>query len=200
MSKIVYLYVKSLFLYYSFMNCSSDQCCVCWLSISLLPILIMCEVITPHVISIWNIYKFWFYNIQFIQPLLQKKTHPWHFGPNEFFFCHTYDTSMMIIVTKLGIMIDVVGSYFYDKKSWQKMGFSSWAGLRHSCMTFFGPSMTEKTVVEARGRKENFRELPVTVGGRGPRYYRSHRAVLPQGPAVLPLRGAVLPHAPDKQH
>ena len=29
MSKIVYLYVKSLFLQYSFMNCSSDQSCVC---------------------------------------------------------------------------------------------------------------------------------------------------------------------------
>ena len=32
------------------------------------------------------------------------------------FFCHTYDTSMTIIVTKPGIIIDVVGSYFYDKK------------------------------------------------------------------------------------
>ena len=60
---------------------------------------------------------------------------------------------MMIIVTKPGIIIDVVGSYFYDKKSRQKMGFSSWAGRRCSCMTFFGPSMTEKTMVEARGRK-----------------------------------------------
>ena len=60
---------------------------------------------------------------------------------------------MTIIVTKTGIIIDVVGSYFYDKKSRQKMGFSSWAGRRRSCMTFFGPSMTEKTVVEARGRK-----------------------------------------------
>ena len=29
MSKIVYLYVKSLFLQYSSMNCSSDQFCVC---------------------------------------------------------------------------------------------------------------------------------------------------------------------------
>ena len=67
--------------------------------------------------------------------------------------CHTYDTSMTIIVTKPGIIIDVVGSCFYDKKSWQKMGFSSWAGRRHSCMTFFGPSMTGKTVVEARARK-----------------------------------------------
>ena len=32
-------------------------------------------------------------------------------------------------------------------------------------MTFFGPSMMEKTMVEARGG--NFGELPVTVGGRG---------------------------------
>ena len=31
--------------------------------------------------------------------------------------CHTYDTSMTIIVTKPGIIINVVGSYFYDKKS-----------------------------------------------------------------------------------
>ena len=31
--------------------------------------------------------------------------------------CHTYETSMTIIVTKPGIIIDVVGSYFYDKKS-----------------------------------------------------------------------------------
>ena len=33
------------------------------------------------------------------------------------FFCHTYDTSMTVIVTNPGIIIDVVGSYFYDKKS-----------------------------------------------------------------------------------
>ena len=30
-------------------------------------------------------------------------------------FCHAYDTSMTIIVTKPGIIIDVVASYFYDK-------------------------------------------------------------------------------------
>ena len=77
----------------------------------------------------------------------KKKTHPWHFDPNNFFFCHTYDTSMTIIVTKPGIIINVVGSYLYDKKS------SSGAGRRRSCMTFFGLSMTGKTVVEARGRK-----------------------------------------------
>ena len=33
------------------------------------------------------------------------------------FFCRTYDTSMTIIVTKPGIIIDVVGSDIYDKKS-----------------------------------------------------------------------------------
>ena len=38
------------------------------------------------------------------------------FWAEQFFFCHTYDTSMMIIVTKPGIIMDVVGSYFYDKK------------------------------------------------------------------------------------
>ena len=30
---------------------------------------------------------------------------------------HGYDTSMTIIVTKTRIIIDVVGSYFYEKKS-----------------------------------------------------------------------------------
>ena len=98
---------------------------------------------------------------------LQKKTHPWHFGPNELFFCHAYDTSMTIIVTKPGIIIHVVGSYFYDKKSWRKMGFSSWAGRRCSCMTLFGLSMTERTVVEARARKISCgSRLRWLVGGR----------------------------------
>ena len=39
------------------------------------------------------------------------------FWAERIFFCHTYDTSMTIIVTKPGIIMDVVGSYFYDKKS-----------------------------------------------------------------------------------
>ena len=39
------------------------------------------------------------------------------FWAKRIFFCHTYDTSTTIIVTKPGIIIDVVGSYFYDKKS-----------------------------------------------------------------------------------
>src|SRR3990170_4803825 len=33
------------------------------------------------------------------------------------------------------------------------MGFSSWAGRGRTCMTFFGSSMTEKIMVEARARK-----------------------------------------------
>ena len=38
-------------------------------------------------------------------------------GAERIIFCHAYDTYMTIIVTKPGIIIDVVGSYFYDKKS-----------------------------------------------------------------------------------
>ena len=48
---------------------------------------------------------------------LQKKDTFMTFWAEQIFFCHTYDTSMTIIVTKPGIIIDVVGSYFYDKKS-----------------------------------------------------------------------------------
>ena len=50
-------------------------------------------------------------------PTLQKKRHIRDILGRTNFFCHAYDTSMMIIVTKPGIIIDVVGSYFYDKKS-----------------------------------------------------------------------------------
>ena len=39
------------------------------------------------------------------------------FWAEQNFFCHAYDTSMTITVTKPDIIIDVVGSYFYDKKS-----------------------------------------------------------------------------------
>ena len=39
------------------------------------------------------------------------------FWAERIFFYHTYDTFMTIIVKKPDIIIDVVGSYFYDKKS-----------------------------------------------------------------------------------
>ena len=47
----------------------------------------------------------------------KKKDTSVTFWVERIFFCHTYDTSMTIIVTKHGIIVDVVGSYFYDKKS-----------------------------------------------------------------------------------
>ena len=47
----------------------------------------------------------------------RKKDTSVTFWAERIFFRHTYDTSMTIIVTKPGIIIDVVGSYFYDKKS-----------------------------------------------------------------------------------
>ena len=69
---------------------------------------------------------------------------------------------MMIIVTKPGIIIDVVG-------------FSSWAGWRSSYMTFFGPYMTGKTVVEARARKiSGSSRLRWVVGGRAMRVSLVH--------------------------
>ena len=50
------------------------------------------------------------------------------------------------------------------------MGFSSWAGQRRSYMTFFGQSMTEKTMVEARARKiSGSPRLRWVVGGRAMR-------------------------------
>ena len=49
------------------------------------------------------------------QPTLQKRHIRDILGRTKK-ICHTYDTSMTIIVTKPGIIIDVVGSYFYDKK------------------------------------------------------------------------------------
>ena len=71
----------------------------------------------------------------------------------------------MIIVTKPGIIIDVVGSYFYDKKSWQNELF------------FLGGPETQLHDIlwavhdgKNRGRsegEENIGVFPVTVGGRG---------------------------------
>ena len=48
---------------------------------------------------------------------LQKEDTSVTFWVERIFFCHAYDTSMTIIVKKPGIIIDVLVSYFYDKKS-----------------------------------------------------------------------------------
>ena len=44
------------------------------------------------------------------QSILQKKDTSVTFWAERIFLCHTYDTSMTLIVTKPGIIIDVVGS------------------------------------------------------------------------------------------
>ena len=54
---------------------------------------------------------------KFLKAFTTKKDTSVTFWAERIFFCHTYDTSMTIIVTKPGIIIHVVGSYFYDKKS-----------------------------------------------------------------------------------
>ena len=67
-------------------------------------------------------------------------------------------------------------------KNHDRMGFSSWAGQRRSCMTFFGPSMTEKTMVEARGRKIlGSSRLRWEVGGREMRVSLVHVRACVQG-------------------
>ena len=55
--------------------------------------------------------------------LTTKKDTSMTFWAERNFFCHTYDTSMTIIVTKLGIIIDVVGSYFMTKNHDRKWAF-----------------------------------------------------------------------------
>ena len=51
----------------------------------------------------WN--QTWFY----CQDTHYKKRHILTFWAEQIFFCHTHDTSMTIILTKPGIIIDVVG-------------------------------------------------------------------------------------------
>ena len=69
---------------------------------------------------------------------------------------------MTIIVTKPGIIIDVVGSYFYDRK---------WAFRPGGPETQLHDILWAVHDRKNRGRsegEENFGEFPVTVGGRGP--------------------------------
>ena len=72
----------------------------------------------------------------------------------------------MVIVTKPGIIIDVVGSYFYDKNHDRK-----WAFRPGRPETQLHDILWAVHDGENRGRsegKENFEEFPITVGGRGP--------------------------------
>ena len=85
---------------------------------------------------------------------------------------------MTIIVTKPGIIIDVVGSYFYDKKSMTENGLFVLGGPETQLHDILWAVHDGKT----RGRseaEENFREFPVMVGGRGPSDARFSRTRTP---------------------
>ena len=58
---------------------------------------------------------------------------------------------MTIIVTKPGIIIDVVGSYFYDKKIMTENGLFVLGGPETQLHDILWAVHDEKTVVEARG-------------------------------------------------
>ena len=86
---------------------------------------------------------------------------------------------MTIIVTKPGIIIDVVGSYFYDKKILTENGLFILGGLKAHLHDNLWPVHDEKNRGRSKG-EENFGEFPVTVGGRGPsdaRFYCTHTRV-----------------------
>ena len=74
---------------------------------------------------------------------------------------------MTIIVTKPGINIDVVGSYFYNKKIMTENGLFVLGGLE----TLLHDILWAVHDGKNRGRfegEENIGEFLVTVGGRGP--------------------------------
>ena len=74
---------------------------------------------------------------------------------------------MTIIVTKPSIIIDVVGSYFYDKKIMTENGLF----VLGRPETQLHDILWVVHDVKNRGRSEgdeNFGEFPITGGGRGP--------------------------------
>ena len=82
---------------------------------------------------------------------------------------------MTIIVTKPGIIIDVVGSYFYDKKIMTENGFFVLGGPETQLHDILWAVHVEKTVVEARGRKiSGSSRLRWEVGGRAMRVSLIH--------------------------
>ena len=73
---------------------------------------------------------------------------------------------MTIIVTKPGIIIDVVGSYFYDKKIMTKNGLFVLGGPETQLHDIHWAVHDGKNRGRSEG-EENIREFPVTMGGRG---------------------------------
>ena len=86
---------------------------------------------------------------------------------------------MTIIVTKPGIIIDVVGSYFYDKKIMTENGLFVQGGPETQLHDILWAVHDRKNHGRSEG-EENFEKFPVTVGGRGPsdaRFSRTHTRV-----------------------
>ena len=82
---------------------------------------------------------------------------------------------MTIIVTKPGIIIDVVGYYYYDKKIMIENGLFVLGGPETQLHDIFGSSMTEKTMVEVRARKISGSSwLRWVVGGQAMRVSLIH--------------------------
>ena len=73
---------------------------------------------------------------------------------------------MTIIVTKPGFIIDVVGSYFYEKIMTEN-GLFVLGGPETQLHDILWAIHDRKTHGRSEG-EENFGEFPVTVGGRGP--------------------------------
>ena len=73
---------------------------------------------------------------------------------------------MTIIVTKPGIIIDVMGSYFDDKKIMTKNGLFVLGGLETQLHDILWTVHDGKIHGRSKG-EENIGEFLVTVGGRG---------------------------------
>ena len=73
---------------------------------------------------------------------------------------------MTIIVTKPGIIIDVVGSYFYDKKFMTENGLFVLGGPETQLHDILWAIHDGKNHGRSEG-EENIGVFPVTVGGRG---------------------------------
>ena len=74
---------------------------------------------------------------------------------------------MTIIVTKPGIIIDVVGSFFYDKKIMTRNGLFVLGGLETQLHDILWAVHDGKNRGRSEG-EENFGEFSVIVGGWGP--------------------------------
>ena len=82
---------------------------------------------------------------------------------------------MTKIVTKPGIIIHVVGSYFYDKKIMTENGLFVLGGPETQLHDILWAVHDGKTVVEARGRKiSRSSRLRWEVGGRAIRVSLVH--------------------------